>query len=716
MTSRSTETEFQNRCARWLLLLTFIHTIPVFWLTPVSGGTAPAVAFFAYALVTLPHLTLEGAIFTLYALVPGLAYLAVGWVIAWALAKLSIRLPKFIGILLLAAIVAPLLLIVYEPIYMSGGHSGSSSYDLRGLVDDFTNRASVSGLKAYWIGLHGLLAILFLAQFASAEHRFFAVAERLRKPATAVLAVAMLVGVGYQGHPLFICRPLAGLGVASAQVCVARVSGNQARQWYERAAVQDNLEAIAWMVGYLDGGEKAYWIRKGAVAGDGAMQYALYNRLVRSRDPQEVAEANEWLIRAAQNDHSPAQMKMVGQLYAAANRTKSKEQLAAHNAQLERAAKQGSRDAKLQLAQHYTNGSMGYSIDFAQARVYYRDLADNGEPSRDELRFGHDKAYYLARIAEIDGWALGLKNQDPVVMKVLAKRYLTSQLPGEGVRELGLDLMQQLSASGDKAVRDELMLGLRTGSGGVPKDLDAAKSMQLGAANAGDLVEMERVRANYFNGQQGYPLDYLESRRWIDALLEIYQARHDEQSQSRVRQLEKDLAYIDRIEKRAGGTLLTKPQLTKLGGSTNAESHYQYALQLLAGQDSGRRAEAINRLNKASSLGHGEAAWRLVHIYERGFPNEINQSAALRQLQLAVVNHRFDAAKELAFRYEEGKKGVRKDLPKAVALYEATLAAAEDNRYGWNLDRNNYNHFSWVKSRLRQARNKLKSQLASTTK
>lgn len=716
MTSRPTETEFQNHSARWLLLLTFIHTIPVLWLTPVSGGTAPTVAFFAYALVTLPHLTLSGATFALYALVPGLVYLFLAWLIAWALARLLSRLPRFVRILLLAAIVVPLLLVVYQPIYLSGGHGGSSSYDLRGLVDDFSNRTSVAGLKAYWIGLHGLLAILFFAQFASAAHPLFAVAERLRKPVIALLVLIMLIGTGFQGYPSFICRPLAGLGIASAQVCVARVSGNQARYWYERAAVQDNLEAITWMAGYVDGAEKAYWIRKGAEAGDGVMQYALHRRLARSRDANKIAEAGEWLKRAAKNDHPAAQMKVVGQLYTAANRTKSEEQLAAHNTLLERAAKQGSRDAKLQLAQHYTNGSMGYSADFARARAYYRDLVDHGEPSEDELRFGHDKAYYLVRIAELDGWALGLKNQDSVVMKLMAKRYLSSQLPGEGVRELGLGLMEQLADSGNEVARDELMLGLRTGSGGVPKDRDAAKRMQLEAANAGDLVEMERVRANYFGGQQGYPLDYLESRRWIGALLEIYQARQDDQSQARVRQLQKDLAYIDRIEQRAGGTLLTKQQLAQLGRSTDAESHYQFALQVLVGQGSGRRAEAIRRLNKASSLGHGEAAWRLVQIYERGFPGEINRSAALRQLQTAVANHQFDASKELAFRYEAGKKGVQRDLRKAVALYEATLAAAEDNRYGWNLDRNNYNHFSWVKSRLKQARGKLESQLAGASK
>ncbi len=711
---QSTASEFQNRCARWFLLLTFIHTIPALWLTPVSGGTAPVVAFFAYAMAILPQVTLESVTFLLMALVPGLVYLTIAWLLAWLLARWLRRFSKVTGIVLLTAIAIPLLLIVYQPIYLSGGHSGSSSSDLWGLFDDFGLEASITAIRAYWIALHGLLAMLFVSQFATAEHSFFAAAERFRRPAMAVLGVLMLVAIGYRGHPLMICRPLAGLGVASAQVCFARVSGNQARHWYERAALQDNLEAINWMVEHSSDGDRVLWVRKGAEAGDGALQYRLYRRLARSGEPENLAQANDWLERAAQNDYQPAQMKMVAQLYAAANQSQSKQQLTAYQAQLERAAQQGSRTAKVQLARHYSNGSMGYPADLVQARALYVDVVDNGQPSKEELRLGHDEAYYAARIAELDSWILGFKNYDPAIMKLLAKSFLRSPLPGEGVQAHGMRLLQLLAESGDKAAQKELLLGLRTGSGGIVKDLDAAKRMQLSAANAGDLEAMERVRAGYFGGQQGYPLDYVESRRWSEALLKVYQGRSDKTSQGRVQQLKRDLAYIDRIEKRAGGALLAKSQLDQLGAETDAESHYQFALQLLAAQGSGRRAEAIERLNQAASLGHGEAAWRLVHIYERGFPKEIDRSKALRMLRLAAENHQFDAAKELAFRYEDGKKGVTKDLPKAVALYEATLLAAQDNRYGWDLDRDNYNHFAWVESRLRQARAKLEAQLASS--
>ncbi len=54
--------------------------------------------------------------------------------------------------------------------------------------------------------------------------------------------------------------------------------------------------------------------------------------------------------------------------------------------------------------------------------------------------------------------------------------------------------------------------------------------------------------------------------------------------------------------------------------------------------------------------------------------------------------------------FEYGKRGLPVDLPRAIELYEATLEAGRDNRYDWNLDPDNFNHFKWLESRLRQAR------------
>jgi len=52
-------------------------------------------------------------------------------------------------------------------------------------------------------------------------------------------------------------------------------------------------------------------------------------------------------------------------------------------------------------------------------------------------------------------------------------------------------------------------------------------------------------------------------------------------------------------------------------------------------------------------------------------------------------------------------QGVKQNLPLAIEMYEQVLAARHDNRYDWNLDPENYNHFPWLESRLKQAKYKL---------
>ena len=156
--------------------------------------------------------------------------------------------------------------------------------------------------------------------------------------------------------------------------------------------------------------------------------------------------------------------------------------------------------------------------------------------------------------------------------------------------------------------------------------------------------------------------------------------------------------------------MLSSSDLDHLGDRADADSQYEHAIQLLAGHGSKRRPEAVSQLEAAARKGHAEAAWRLVEIRERGFPKEIDKPAALRWLKLAVENHHFNATRELAQRYEYGKRGIATDLPTAIALYEDALAAGHDNRYGWNLDPNVFNHFRWLESRLRQARMKLDAQ------
>ncbi len=699
--------DFLERGARWLLLLTLIHTIPVVWITPVAGGTAPTAGLLVFLIASLWTFDREGVALGLMVGLPALVYCAIAWLLAWLIAKGLCRLHKGLRISVLAALVLAPLLAVYFPIYVAGGHSGSSSIDLISLLTEFVG--PTAGLS-YWIALHGLLALLFGGQFLTP--RWSRLLEQRRRPALAAMAGVVVCALAYTAFPVVICRPLAELGSSSAQVCVARSSNAEQRYWYERAARDGHEEAIVWMIDNTPNRkQRLEWIRKGAESGNPASQYRFYEYLQKTAGAPE-GQAMGWLRAAAEGGYAPAQVGLAEALATQAYRTKSLELLAERNAWLERAAEQGSRFAMARLAQNYARGSMGYPIDQGKARAYYQILAE-GEPTPRERKWQMTTAGYAARVRELDAWQAGLDAGDPETQMALAKLFLGSQFPGPGVSDIGRSLLEQ-AAERDPEVREELMLGLRTGTGGLEKDVDAARQWLLRAAKEGDLSAMERVAGNYMNGREGFVVDYQEARRWTEALLSHYQSNGQPDAGKHLKNLQNQLNYIARLDEMAGGKLLNHEDLNQLGQRTDVESHFQFALQLLAGHGAKRRQEALARMQKAADMGHGEASWRLVHIYERGFPAESNAGAARRELQRAVNQHHFYATRELASRLEYGKRGFAQDLPRAIAMYEMALEAGNDNRYQWNLDPDNFNHFKWLESRLKQARMRLDKQLAAS--
>ncbi len=698
---------------RWLLLLVLVHTVPVIWITPVAAATAPTMALLGYAIASLFTLDHQAIALGLFALLPGLLFAGIGWVLAWLLGKAFRLVPRPIGAGLLACLTVGLLVAaIHFPIYIVGGHNSSSSSDLFGLFVGAINRST---LMIYSAALHCVLATLFVGSLLRDDHAFVAYGERWRRPFLATASATSLGILVYHNHALFLCRPFAELGVGSAQVCVAKSAGHDRRYWYERAAARGNAEAIAWLIDETPNRTaKLKWLRMGAEAGDPAIQCALYRFLSRTQGPDARTEAEHLLQLSAEAGHAEAQMELVERLTRELHRSESRELLAERNAWLDRAAERGSRTAKLRLAQHYTEGSMGHPVDFERARAFLRELIASDDLEKYEMDYGLNAAAYQQRLDELDTWEAGLAQRDAAVVKAVAERLLASRLPGPGVSERGIELLEQLASAGDTDVRDELIVMLRTGTGGADKDLDAAKGWLVKAAEAGSLDAMERLANNYMSGREGFPIDYPEARRWIEAQIAIYAERHDKDAQARVRKLRQDVAYIDRLGGYARGTMLGSDDLAKLGQNDDSQSQYEHAIQLLVGHGSKRRAEAIAGLHEAARQGHGGAAWRLFQVYDRGFPAEIDKVAAMEQLELAVANHHFDATRELAENCENGKRGLAVDLPRAIALYEGALEAGHDNRYGWNLDPSNFYHFKWLESRLRQARMKLNAQERET--
>lgn len=689
----------QTRCARWLIFLVLLHTVPVVWVTPVAGGTAPTAALLAFGFASLATFEHEGVALALLALGPAVVYCAIAWLLAWLAGRLLERLGQPQRAIALAVLVAIPLASVYWPIYVAGGHNSSHKADLFGLFQGSVAHATLLG---YWLTLHALLLALYVGHLLRDGNPVLEFAERWRRPATIGAAIALAGALLYGNYPTLLCRPLAEFGSGRAALCVARSDRRHAADWYARAAERDQIDAIAWMVERAaNRDQRQHWLRRGAELGNAAMQFALYQDLQRSGNATEAAQ---WLQAAAESDDPRAQMVLVEMLSQTIYRAGSTEQLAARNRWLERAHALGDRGATLLLAQHRVDGSMGYAIDLAAARDYYVELRDVAQLSEYERMRSLDTAFYQARIAEIDRWQTGLAQHDAAVERELAERYLHSQFPGPGVRERGRQLLEELAAAGDSDARAELIVALRTGSNGFERDLDAAAVWLLRAAQSGDVAAMRRVAHDYASGQEGFAIDYPEARHWTETAIAALESDNSSNAATEVRALRNQLAYFDRLAEAAEGPLLGPQELQRLGERTDAESEYRYALQLLAGHGAPRRAEAIARFADASRQGHAAAAWRLVQIYERGLPTEIDTNAAAIQLERAAALHHFDATRELAMRYEQGTHGLKRDLGRAIAMYEAALAAGRDNRYGWNLDPNNFNHFKWLESRLRQAR------------
>jgi len=695
---------FQASALHLLLFLVFVHTIPAPWILPVAAGSAPIAALLAFAIASLFTFDGEGVAMGLTVLLPALIYTALAWWLGWLTAKALARLPSRVRLVATTLVVLLPLCSVYFPVFLADGHNSSASLNLPGLILDFLSPAVA---LSYWIAFHLLVLMLYVTAFLQKSDALAAFAIRRGGAAVKLTALSFVLTITFYNYEIVLCRPFAAIGSAAAQLCVARSDQTRARYWYERAAQNGNRDATLWLIENTpDRRERLRWLTAGAQAGDPAVQFKLARHLQRYGGAESQSAARQWLESSAAGDYGPAQQQLAEAMTEEVLSSGSRELLSTRNALLEAAAGNGSLVAMQRLADQYTRGSMGYPVDMDQAVHWYQKLLSRESIQDEPTTEGADQSTYLAQLQQIATWQAGLQAGERQITLELARLYLQSPLPGPGVRELGMKLFEGIALN-DAAARQELILMLRTGTDGADRDPVAARKWLLIAAEDGDVNAMDRVASNYLDGSEGFPVDYPEARRWISALIIHYHNLAGDDAQSQATALEKHLTYVDRLEEIAGARLLGEQDLTQLAAQSDAGSHYRYALQLLAGHGAGRRAEAVSRLQTASDLGHAEAAWRLVQIYERGFPAELNPAAARRELERAAQRHHYHATRELAARYEYGKKGFARDLPRAISMYEEALTAGHDNRYSWNLDPENYNHFKWLESRLKQAQLKL---------
>ncbi len=701
MTRPDTVDDFRTRTARLALLLTLVHAVPVVWLTPVSAGTAPTAALLAVGLAGLFSFDGEGLAMGLMALGPALVYLALAVLLARLLTWGAGRLPRRLGFTVLALLCVVPLVAVYFPIYVAGGHSSTTAGSLVDLVSGY---GPPWWLLAYWVGVQLVIGGLLILQLANPGSPSWPGLLRCTPWVLRVAGLCFVVVLVTANYRVVICRPFAHLGFDVAQVCVARAGGADARYWYERAARDGNAEALVWIVDNTpDRNRRLEWLRLGADAGVPAMQYELYQFLQSYGGDSDRADAERWLQAAVTAGYGPAQMAEVERLTAEIRQSDSVALLSRRSTLLDAAVANGSALARLRLAEHLSRGSMGYPVDLPRARRYYETLVEEGGPEERAPMLRLVGGSYQDRLDEIDRWQAGLAAGDIAVLAELGRLYLGSEFPGPGVREQGLALLEQ-AAESDPEVRRSLIVMLRTGSDGADRDLHRARGWLLRAASDGEVDAMARVVDNYLSGREGFPQDLPEARRWIDVQRDHYEQHGGGDAARQLEALAAQTRYIERLASITGSALLGADELRALGQRTDADSLYRVGLQQLTVGGPAVRAEGIRRLQAAADLGHAEASWRLMQVYERGMSAEVDPAAARRELERAAALHHFEATKTLAARYEYGSDGFEQDLPRAIGMYEAALDAGHDNRYGWNLSPEIFNHFAWLESRLKQAR------------
>ena len=706
-----------QRAIRWVLFLTFIHTIPSPWFYFAIAGLAPTFLLLGTGVVGVFWLTGASMAIALYVLFPALLYCLVYTAITHLLAAWigRSRSPVFQSVLV-SLIAASLLVTAFLPIYVSGGHSGTEA----GSIVDLW---SITRLSRIWLYAYTALLVLALGGLVVVVYRGSPLPRRViwrlcsspvGKPVMLLAGVGVMTGFIYLNHVLLICRPLGELGVSRAQMCMGKAlrstehnklwGEENAQTWFERAALGGNMEA-AWTLFKMASNlsERKRWLKLAATAGNGGAQYELY-RLLRRHDRTEEGRqaALRWLRTAAESGETRAQYDL-GSAYRRGNDTmKLSKNLAQARQWLEVAADGGHHRAMWEVADHYERGTEDFPLDLEQAKRLYRQYAKSVRKHRTDVRQQRDSLFNAdTKIAAIEALQSGVESGSPEAIKSLTLRHLEAYEPGPGVRRRGMKLLEQLANQGDPEAQYDVGAIYVSGRYGIPNDEAKGSEWWRRAAESHHLKAMARVADGYTNGNYGFDIDYLNAQSQIETLIRTYRtglygAQIDE---AKARHWEQELAYIQRAMQRSGGIYIPKEKLRRRAAANDAQAQYQLARQLAAESMRKHGSEVLNLYTRAAANSHVEAQMALFQLYRRGLtytstsdPGKISvvvpqdHGLTLRYLQQAAAGNHPQAMAELALAYEKGRFGLSKDLVKARDLYQEIVHASENHLYGWEVD------------------------------
>jgi len=688
---------------RWFLFLSFFHLLPVPWFLMVAAGLAPASFLFAAGMASLfstgsSSLTIA-ALLLASALVGGLIF----YLIAWLLARVIVRMrAPAVRTVTLVGLLAACLLAAMNPIFINSGHSGSSQFSLFDFIevlDDF--RILTAASLAYFSSLAALLLGLLGYQHLVARHAPISVQKwqrrrRIRRRLLAGSLLTLVVAFCWTQRIILVVKPLAEMGIASAQYRLALAINDRAgakygsdvsyRDWLARAAEQGHIEAAMLLALHPRAREeKRRWLKVAAEGGMAEAQYQLYLLLLKADAETATREtARDWLEKAADNEQMDAQYDL-GRYYLNGHATLGigKDLTKAHQ-WWKRAASNGQGRAMEELAWRYRRGADGFPQDPQRAIELLNLVAEgyqyglNGLPQNQQLATGRrDQAKQLATREE------QLAQGDPQAQAKLGRELLrVSGATPETVAE-GLKLLEKAASQGNPQLQHELGGIFLFGRHGQEVDLPRGRSWWALALDQNHVETMEYVAPAYQNGRFGYPVDLLKSKALVRRLVDAYRdgLYGVDPDTVRARYWSKNLKYFDQLFELAGGSYQAPDELQPKAESGDPRAQYQLGRQMMVTGPTEHRQQGLKWIERAAEGGYAKAQFE---HQARIMRNDPAHGVAL--LQAAAEQNHLPAMSTLALGHGKGRYGLTRDHSKAIEWYERLLQAYESGDYLGEID------------------------------
>ncbi len=692
---------------RWFLFLSFFHLLPVPWYMAVVAGLAPASFLFAGGMASLFISDNDSLAFALFLLVPalvgGLIFYLAAWLLALAIGRM--RRPA-LRTVTLAALLAACLIAAMNPIFVSGGHGSThafSLFDFIKVLGEFRIPASAS--IAYFSALAILLLGLLGYQQRVARHEAISAQRwqrrrRIRRRVIAGALVALVVFFCWTHRILLVVKPLADLGIASAQYRLAMAIKEQAgtrtsfgyQHYLVRAAEQGHMKAAQQLVLHpRSKEEKLRWLTVAAEGDMAEAQYQLYLELLKSEPGvKSPATARDWLEKAANNQQMDAQYE-IGRHYINGHaRLGIEKDAAAARQWLERAAGNGDGRAMKELSWRYEKGADGFPRDAQRAIELLKLTAEGYQHGKSGLPQNPQRAADLrAKAEQIATFEKRLAQGDPQAQAALGRELL--QAPGASPDTIAeaLALLEKAASQGDPQLQYVLGGIFLFGRHGVQVDLPRGRNWWAKALEQNHVGTMESVAPAYQNGRFGYPVDLLKSKALVGRLVEAYRdgLYGVDPDPVKERSWSNELKYFDRLFEYAGGSYQSPDELQHKAEAGDLQAQYQLGRQLMVSGSAEHRQQALAWVERAAEGGFAEAQYRLVTYFERQagiMRNEPARGVAI--LQAAAEQNHLPAMGTLALGCEKGRYGLTRDLSKAKQWYERLLQAYEAGSYLGEID------------------------------